>query len=443
MPLHIPKTVIPFALAAAVFGLLLTDTMPGVALAAESIPQAETEPEVSAEEATVLQNAAKAAEEDGPEAAAELLAGRINADSSAALDFALGIYAAESNQAQLALKSFQQALTKAPEFHRARLQWGRVLLREQAYADAAAVLRPLLDSSFGRQDTAWVLLAYAYAAENRHTAAESAYRQALVRNPENTQAKLGILRSLAAQERIDDAQSLIEELLHERPGEADLWQAMAHGSLKKNERLRALVMLECSRRLDLAGPETLATLADLYLDQGMPAVAVEVYREIVPLEQAPLARILSAANALIQMQELPEARELLAAVKPRQNALSKPQIQELRLLTARLLNAEGKVDEAVTIYREVLTNDPLAGKVLLELGRIELTRERFTEAEVLFKRASRLDDYRAAALVALARVRVAQNRMQEAIPLLEKSLSVQPDEAIREYLRRIRDIAAD
>ncbi|MFO7821371.1 MAG: tetratricopeptide repeat protein [Lentisphaeria bacterium] len=420
--------------------ILITAVSVTDAFTAPASPRREVnEPEVTKNEESILREAADKAA-DSPAAAISFLKKNTGPKASPALDFAMASYAVQNNKPGLAEPALRSALGKMPDFYRARLFLAQVLLREQQPEEAATELQKLINTNYPDRVRLWNLLSTAYAPASKHTAAETAARQALLRDPDNREAKLGIVRALAAQDRIEDAGALIRELLETNPLQGQLWQAVAQARLKRKDNLEALIMLECARRLDLAGTDTMATLGDLYLQQGIPQAAVQVYQQLATLEDAPADRILKAIEALIQMQRLTEAKTLLQSLETGNEKLSTKQQDKHLLLKARLYLKEEQTRKAIEAYTRLLRQKPLQEEALLNLGQVYLQENELQKAENLFKRATRLKNIRARALLGLARVKIARKQYKKAVSLLQDSLEAEKDPRVERFLEQLQKL---
>lgn len=407
---------------------------------AESPQNEPAEPEVTAAEAALLEKAAEMAPESASQAAL-MLRRASDAESSPALDFSAAVYAAQSNDLNSAIQSLETALDKMPHFHRARFYLGQVLMRHGSYERAARELRKLLNTAFAQNTELWNTLANLYATENQHDAAETAARQALLRDPDNRRAKLTIIRALVAQGRVAETKSLIKELLAKNPREAQLWRSLAQASLKEDEHTEALIMLECSKRLGLATTDTLASLGDLYLQEQIPDPAADIYLNLASRENAPVKRVLRGANALIQTNQLDQARRLVKAMQNRKGALNNEELSELRITAARLHWTAGDKNAAAEAYRQVVRDNPLEGEAIMRLAEFQLKANNLMKAENLFRRASRLEKFRARAFIGLARVYLARREYKKAVKSLENSLAVDKNSQVEAFLKEVRKLA--
>lgn len=405
----------------------------------QSSPNEPIEPKVTSAEAALLEKAAELASESASQAA-RMLRQESDDESSPALDFSAAVYSAQGNDLDSAIQSLKTALDKMPHFHRARFYLGQILLQQGSHSRAADELRKLLNTEFAQETKLWNTLANLYAVENQHNAAETAARQALLRDPDNRRAKLIIVRALVAQGRVAETKSVIKEMLAKNPRESQLWRSLAQANIEEDKHTKALIMLECSRRLGLATTDTLATLGDLYLEERIPDPAADIYLNLVSLENAPVKRVVRGTNALIQTNHLDQARELIKALHMRRGTLSKEELTELRITEARLHWTGGGKDAAAEIYRHVLRDNPLEGEAILRLAEFQLEANNLMKAQNLFRRSARLEKFRARAFIGLARVHLARHEYKETVEALENSLAADKNSQVEAFLKDVRKL---
>ncbi len=92
-------------------------------------------------------------------------------------------------------------------------------------------------------------------------------------------------------------------------------------------------------------------------------------------------------------------------------------------------HAQGKTEEAVKLYRQVLADDPNNKYALYNLGQIAQKAGDLAEAERDYQSALESDANFAPALFNLAILRTTQKRNDEAIALYQRLLKVQPRNA--------------
>ncbi len=399
------------------------------------------EPDVSPATATLLERAERIAANQDAQAAATLVRNGIaTADDAPALRFALAKYLVESGRIKDAIAELNNALQEMPAFHRARLNLAQLHLQEGQYGNAAEHLVYLIDHGAADKSQLFTLLGAAHLQQNQAAAAESAYRQALLRRPGSRDARLGLIQALIQQDRLPAARALAREELRRTPESNDMWSLLAQAALVNNHRQDAIEALECARRLDVASADSLATLGDLYANQNMPQEALSVYERITDLQDAPHDRILRGLESFLALGHLSEAAALIARLENERGQLATQQQEKLLLLHADLCRQQGQTDCAIDHYRRVLENDPLNGRALLSLSDLYRQTDALSRAKTLLERAVRQDTFRAAALVRLAHIALAENDETQAVILLERSLDADNNAYVRDYLRRLRRI---
>ena len=412
--------------------------------AAEAEPEADAprrspyEPQVSAEEAELLRQAEALAETDPAQAVARLQEAA-GPDAGAALWFALGALHHRRNRPEDAIDAFRRALAAMPEFRRARRNLAKLLLETENHEDAAHQLVHLLDSGAGGRIELWKLLGYARLSLEQPAAAESAYRSALALDPDDDEVRQGILRALLDQDRLAEARTLALRELEKDPARMDLWKLAANADLSQDRPLRALVRLECARRLGLGDPASLATLGDLFLDRNLPEQALEVYREAALLDHPPTDRLLKAAEAMITLNHLEQAGSLLEQLGASAGERSRAETTRVKRLRARLAAAEGRLEEAIALREQLLDNDPANPELLMRTGRLYQQKGDLETALVLFERAARVSrDVRPDAWVRQAQIAVERGRYQRAVDLLEQAQALEPRDYVAHYLQQVR-----
>ena len=245
------------------------------------------EPRITEDEAFYLEESAKAmAENDRAKAIAALRGSSLLANSPAML-FTLASHLFETGEAKDAdesVKLFESALTLFPNFRDAHRNLGVVLIQREDFEEAKDHLVRAL--ALGSQDGLTAgLLGYCHARDGHHQAALDAYRLAMLTQPEERQWILGEAQALLALKRPREAASLLQSLL----GGADLstWLAQADAWNELDESLAAAANLEIVHRAGGLEPDALLSLGHLYLQNDLPALALERYRAALAAANPP------------------------------------------------------------------------------------------------------------------------------------------------------------
>lgn len=407
------------------------------------------EPRITEDEAFYLEESAKAmAENDRAKAIAALRGSSLLANSPAML-FTLASHLFETGEAKDAdesVKLFESALTLFPNFRDAHRNLGVVLIQREDFEEAKDHLVRAL--ALGSQDGLTAgLLGYCHARDGHHQAALDAYRLAMLTQPEERQWILGEAQALLALKRPREAASLLQSLL----GGADLstWLAQADAWNELDESLAAAANLEIVHRAGGLEPDALLSLGHLYLQNDLPALALERYQTALatPAPPSPF-RAVEALELLLSNSDRARAKEYVttldtvadyrAAFDP---ATGEKEIVS-RLTRARALLELETGDAAAGAQRveEWLRREPLDGECLLLLARFREEAGQKVEAEMLLEQAARIPATAAAAHLAHGRLLVAAADYGKALEHLEKSQELNPGESLANYITAIREL---
>lgn len=356
---------------------------------------------------------------------------------SPAFEFILGNAYYAGGQMELAEKNYRSAVKRYPNFVRAWNNLGLLYYSNNRYADAipcfskAVVLGDRDPLTFG-------LLGFCLEQTGNIVSAEMAYLQALSGDPANSDWKEGLLRIYIDGKQYGRAESLVANLIKERPGEKRFWLTSASVQLAQGRKVEAMVRLETALGIGVAGPDEWLLLGDLYADQNLATEAVAVYQQALgPARDRGEQRLLRLAHVLIATGKLTEAEQTLATLK---TDLTPP--GRLAVLQARadLLIARKRWPEARVEAEALLKLAPLDGLALLTVGRTYAEEHDVPRALLAFEAAYRIPDSTYRASLELAGLELKNRRYAKSIEYLEKALSLQKSEAVEDYLARVRTL---
>ena len=118
---------------------------------------------------------------------------------------------------------------------------------------------------------------------------------------------------------------------------------------------------------------------------------------------------------------------------------------DLTLLTleAKIARAENDNETALTALKQIIERDALNGEALIELGNIYAAQGDLPKAINRFEQAEKIEAFERKALIAHAQALVANTDYQAALPLLRRSLYMQPDNNLEDYVKRVERAARD
>lgn len=376
---------------------------------------------------------------------------------SAIFDFTLGNLYFQNGRLPQAANSFTLAIRKFPDFRRAHQNLGIIYLQSDRPDQAIQHLSRTIALG-GGDGPIFGLLGSAYAMSEKWPQAETAFRSAMILQPDSRDWKLGIVRSLFAQERFNDTAALVQMMLADTPEDRDLWGLLASAHLGAEDFASAIADYESIDLLGISTPESLNTLGDIYANQGVLAAAADAYLRAYRLapDAGPAAPI-RAAEILLAREGVNEATSLIENVASISGqALAPEDALRVKKLRARLLRTKGDDEAAAVLLRELVDQDPLDGDSILQLARhyqdhqpepdgqgsedeqAERVQATITEnrqrAIHLYERAARIPEFEADASVRHAQLLVQMGRFQDAPPLLRRAQEINPRDSVARFL---------
>jgi tetratricopeptide (TPR) repeat protein len=362
--------------------------------------------------------------------------------ATAVFDFTVANIHFQKDRLPQAAAAYEVAVDKHPKFRRAWRNLALIHVRENAFEQAVAAFTRVVELGGGDAVT-YGLLGYACANLDRHLAAESAYRMAVLLDPRTLDWQMGLARAFFKQGRFADAGALCAGLIAAHPDRGDLWMLQANAWIGQGLPAKAAENLEMVDRLGQSTADGLCTLGDVYTNQELFDLAVSAY--LRALDKAPPAnaqRVLRAAKVLTARGALRETRELIARLEAVHGAaLAAADKKDLLHLRSRLAMAEGAGDEEASVLEEIVALDPLDGDALILLGQHAARRKDIERAVFWYERAASLPAFEADAKVRQAQALVGQGRYGEALPLLRRAQSLKPRDNIQEYLQQVERAA--
>jgi tetratricopeptide (TPR) repeat protein len=378
--------------------------------------------------------------EDRPKAL-DVLKSLVKPGASAVFDFTLGNVYFQSDDLTNAVKQFEAAIAKFPDYRRAHQNLGFALVRDGRYEAAIKPLTKTIELG-GSDGKVFGILGFVYMTLGRNVSAEAAYRQALVFEPENMDFKLGLLKSAIATANYDYALALVDELIRQYPERDNLWTLQANIYIQREQPEKAAISLEMLRRAGKAAPPTLYLLGDLYMAQESRDLALGAYIEALDKDggQNP-AKALRAAQILVSRGAWTEAGEMFAKIHQASTALAGADELKLLKLESKAAMANGSGEKAIVTLEQIVEKDPLDGEALLLAGDYYAKLGEKEKAELRYETAGNITGYEADAFVKHAQLLVQSQKYTQAADLLKKAQKVKPRDNVQRYLEKVEQLA--
>jgi tetratricopeptide (TPR) repeat protein len=361
--------------------------------------------------------------------------------ASAVFDFTLGNVYFQREDLTNAVKCFETAILKFPDYRRAQKNLAFALVRDGKFAEAIKPLSRTIALG-GADGKVFGLLGFASLSLGRNVSAEAAYRQALVYEPENLDFKLGLVKSSIGTGNYTYALALLDELLKQYPERDNLWMLQANLFIQQEKPAQAAVSLEMLRRLEKATPQSLNLLGDLYMAQDSRDLALGAYLEALVKDggQNP-AKALRPAQILVSRGAFAEAKELFAKIRAASTPLSGADELKLLKLESKVAMSTGAGAQAIESLEQIIQKDPLDAEALMLAGDYYSKNGQKEKAEFRYRTAAGIAGYEAEAFVKHAQLLVQSQKYVEAVELLKKAQKVKPRDNVQRYLEKVEQLS--
>jgi len=374
--------------------------------------------------------------QDDPDRALEYLKQlSVLPEASARFDFLIANLHFQKSQRSEAMAAFLKALEKFPDYRQAHnnlavlyVQMGRPVEGIRHFTEAIRL---------GAVDgTTYGLLGLAYVSSQNFVAAEECFRNAIVLNPEVKDWEMGLIQAMYSQEKYTEVISTMNRMIKLNPQDDKLWMLQANAYLGRKEPLAAASNFEIVDQMGKLPVASLNTLADIYVNEGLLAVAAEVYLRAFEKDEAgSVAGPLRAAEILLAKEGFDAARKLLEKVrKARSGEMDRADEIKVLKVEAKIGMAEGSEETAAEVLKTVVEKDPLDGESLILLGQFHQRKGELEKAANLFETAIGIKAFEMDASVRLAQLKVGQGKYEEAIPLLKRAQAIQPRDSVGRFL---------
>ncbi|WPJ94596.1 tetratricopeptide repeat protein [Coraliomargarita algicola] len=370
-------------------------------------------------------------------AAIQQLRSAITNESSAALDYTLGNLYAQENQVSNAIRSYQTAIRKFPNFYRAYKNLALVMVNEGRYEEAVPFLLKGLELG-GTDGALYGPLGLAYLNLEKPKSALTAYDNALLFAPDSLQWQQGKLRCLMDLNLYKESAGMLEEMILEDSQNQNYWKWQANAFLSEDDMAKASANLEILKRLGNADGASLGLLGDIYLNEGMTDMALENYLLAADQESLSSARLIRPAHSFASRRLWNEASTYLDKTKSRLDSLSPKEQSTFLTLQAQAAMGLGETEQASTILEALVAEDPMNGQALLTLGNLQRELDRIEDAAFSYEQAAQVEETRVDALVQHARMLISLRDYSPAVTLLQRVVLLEPGPRYEDFLERVQ-----
>jgi tetratricopeptide (TPR) repeat protein len=372
---------------------------------------------------------------------------------SATMVFVLGNLYFASDRTDEARRAFNEAIRRFPRFRRAHTNLGLLHISKNELAQALPVLQKAVELG-ETSPRVYGMMGYCYLQDKNALAAENAYRQAYLLDPQNRDWKVGLTQALVQQERLEEATSMLDTMITENPEDRQLWLQQANALIGQEKKMEAAVNLEVLRLKGQASESELNLLGNIYMEQGEAQLALFAYLEAI--EKAPkldVQRALKSAR-ILNDYGYPEKAEAFVEKVAKMGGLSAADLLELDLVRVKIARSSNDVAKLGTLLRDLFKRDPGNAEVLLELAKHhdDLAKNEadeakrgddLGEAKVHYKLALEKPAVAYQANLGMGQLLVREKQYTEAMPYIERALSLKTGDkaSLEQYISRVRRAA--
>ncbi len=358
---------------------------------------------------------------------------------SPAFEVVLGNAYLAASQPERAEASYRSALKRYPTFLRAWTNLGALCYSANRFPEAADSLGKAVELGDHTPSTLG-MLAYCLEQQGKMVPAEAAYLQAVAADPANGDWREGLLRLALDAKLYGRAEQLVRGLLREKPSDTRLWQTYAGILVADNRHLEAIAVLERAKAAHGLDNDGQVMLGDLYAEQNLVGEAAAVYKDVLEnVRDRGEQKLIQFATVLIGAGNLTDAERVLDTLGGNVTPAARAALLQTR---AELFLACKRWPEARRELESLLALAPLNGRALMGLGRTYLEENNLPRATLAYEAAVQVPEVAYQANVELANVELKNRHYAQAASRLEKALQIQKNDALEDYLVRLRGLAA-
>ncbi|MDQ8182865.1 tetratricopeptide repeat protein [Pelagicoccus sp. SDUM812005] len=408
---------------------------------------AKTEPELAEEEQVIVKQVLEQLKLTNDKDAALktiLDALALNPDATAAFDFIAANFYAEKGDLKNAIKYYDSAAKKHPSFLRAVRNGAIMKVKEGRFEAALKDFTKAIE--LGAKDTTTMgLLGLCYVNTGKYFSAETAYREAIVLDPNVKDWQVGLAKSLLQQSKYEEGIAVLEQILVDDPENDILWSSAANAYLGLDDAETAVAIQEIVDRLGKSTPESLVFMGNIYMSRSLNDLALTYFQRAIKMDpkQDPSVYV-SVAETMTARGTYDQAKTVIADVRSSfGDQLSDENSLKLLRFEAQIGLATGGGEKVIPILEKLVERDPMDGQALLLLAEFNSskgTTDGYSRADLYFERATKVRAWEVRALISWARSYVSRERFGKAIPLLERVQVIDPQDHIGRYLDQVRKV---
>lgn len=268
-------------------------------------------------------------------------------------------------------------------------------------------------------------LGYLNLREHSAFSSVAAYQRAYALAPENKHWQKGLLMALSQSGSHLQANALIDELLKDDPNNVELWLHKANAAVTAKQSQRALTAMEMAYRLGEQQKQNIQLLAQLNVQAGNIARAVNIVKTNPSLLQD-YSYIGPMLDWLASQGHWNDLTTLITSTKNQSKHFDSKALSHWNHQRARLAANNGQSKRQVQLLQQALKHNPANGSVILDLADVRIAQGQLNRADILLSRAAAMKENKEAAWMKRAQVAYLQKRYRSAQEFLQNILKLDP-----------------
>lgn len=282
---------------------------------------------------------------------------------------ALGDYYRTLGNYQDAARRYQAAIALQPDSPDAYISLSGAYKGLGQVEDARDILKFALEPRNELKDSDLALILYNLAnlevSSGNFSAAEGYFRQAIKKNPEYTDADLGLSRLFLIQGRLDEYQQSLEAIVKKEPDALSAYKSLSDLMLTRHDPQAALRWLEQGVQANPDSPTAIFNLGDEYRRRGQMTEAQKYSQRAIELNPY-FVQAYEQLQTIARTQGIPgEAEKIYLA-----QAAAAPYLLSPWSGLGDLYAQRGLFAEAESAYRKALTIVPASASVYQSLSSL-------------------------------------------------------------------------
>lgn len=399
----------------------------------------ELSPEVSMYGSAILRDLLPFIEDD-VEAGIFFLEPKLRVEDAPVLDYMLAQLYLENRQPDEAIKHYNTAIRKFPNFLRAYKNIAIAYMQMDDCEGARPHLDKVLELARG-DGLIYGILGYCHLQNENYSSSMSAYEIARLFEPDRVNWQIGLAQASLQARKHQDAIVLLEELIRENPANATYLMLQTNAYLAIGEDEDAISNLEILNRIGEATGMSLTLLGDLYIRNDILSLALRSYMAGLDKDDRPVfSRASRAVGYFAQTERWQNAQSYLERLKSVYGNDLNDRDQIIMLISeAEIAQGMEQFSNAVTLLEQAIGRDPLNGKALLLMAQNHKNSGDYERAELFYDRAAAIEEVAYDALTDNARMAVSFRRLSRALSLLERANLIRPSSTIESNIRILRN----